>query len=65
MEEARTALKGPILDDNTALLTALRRLLDRHITDNQPLPGRRGTINQFALAHSLDCSKSGSTGAGP
>jgi hypothetical protein len=56
-KNSRTALKGPILQDNTALLTALRRLLDRHLTDNQPLPGRLGTINQFALAHSLDCSK--------
>jgi hypothetical protein len=57
-KKTRTALKGPILDDNTALLIALRRLLDDHIADNRPLPGRRGTINQFALAHSLGCSKS-------
>ena len=57
-KKARTALKGPILDDNSALLTELRRLLDRHLADNQPLPGRRGTINQFALAHRLGCSKS-------
>jgi len=57
-QKARTALKGAILDDNTALVAGLRHLLDGHIADNRPLPGRRGTINQFALAHSLGCSKS-------
>jgi hypothetical protein len=56
-QTARTALKGPSLADNTALLAALRTMLDSHIADNRPLPGRRGTINQFALAHNLGCSK--------
>jgi hypothetical protein len=57
-KNARTALKGPTLADNTALVAALRHLIDGHIADNRPLPGRRGTINQYALAHSLHCSKS-------
>lgn len=56
-QAAHAALRGPILDDNAALIEHLRTLLDGHISDNQPLPGDRGNLNLKALAHALGCSK--------
>ena len=56
-QAAHAAVKGPILDDNAALIEHLRTLLDGHIRDNRPLPGDRGNLNLLALAHTLGCSK--------
>ena len=56
-QTARIAAKGPILDDNTAVVDALQSVLDAHRTDNRPLPGRRGNLNLLAFAHALGCSK--------
>lgn len=56
-QAARLSVRGPILDDNAVLTKNLRNLLDDRIRHNRPLPGDRGNLNIFALAHTLGCSK--------